>query len=194
MKDRLCLLFCDYFQAEVEWLLKSQNYAGIKVLFYQANCDKTQQSAQVLDFITQCTHSASVIIFAGACLQYQLQKITQIDFQIEPLEICFELLLPPAQLQQVLAVGGHLLTNGMLKHWEKVKQNWGFSAQAQKDFFAETTCKLVFLSHPEIPIDEIALDTVATEFGLPLERLEITLEPLALRILTVINQWHSKRI
>jgi hypothetical protein len=82
----------------------------------------------------------------------------------------------------------------MLKHWEKVKQNWGFSAQAQKDFFAETTCKLVFLSHPEIPIDEIALDTVATEFGLPLERLEITLEPLALRILTVINQWHSKRI
>lgn len=194
MKDRLCLLFCDYFQAEVEWLVKSADYKEIKVLFYQADCDKTQQSSHVLDTLIQRTKTDSVIIFAGACLQRQLQKITHTDFQIEPLEICFELLLPSAQLQQVLAAGGHLLTNGMLKHWEQVKQNWGFSAQAQKDFFAETTRKLVFLSHPEISVDEIALNAVATELDLPLERLEISLEPLALRILTVINQWRSKLI
>jgi hypothetical protein len=44
MKPKLCLMFCDYFQAEVEWLLKSDQYQDIRLFFYSADCDKTQQS------------------------------------------------------------------------------------------------------------------------------------------------------
>lgn len=75
MKERLCLLFCDYFQEEVEWLLKSKHYADVTAKFYRADCDKTKQSAEVLELIASQASGGSVIVFSGFCLNSALENL-----------------------------------------------------------------------------------------------------------------------
>ncbi len=191
MKEKLCLLFCDYFQAEVEWLLKTEQYDDIKRVFYHANCDKTQQSQQVLDIITAESNTAQVVVFAGQCLKSQLKAFENNDFHIESLDICFELLLPVMPLHQTLDEGAHLFTHGMIKRWEQINQRWGFDEHAKQAFFAEGTKKLVLLSCPEIPIDEIKMNAIAAQLNLPWEKLEISLDYLELRILSAIKRWQK---
>jgi hypothetical protein len=194
MKNKLSLLFCDYFQQEVECLLQAKHYPDVKAVFYRADCDKTCQSPTVLEMIAQQAKTDSVIVFAGYCLSLMLKERVNADLQIEPLEICFELLLPPTVLQQTLAEGAHLFTNGMLKHWPQINQRWGFDNVAKKTFFAEGTTKLVLITHPHCSADETMMAEVARQLGVRWEKLEISLDHLAARILPLINHWQSKKI
>jgi hypothetical protein len=114
------------------------------------------------------------------------------DFQVQPLDICFELLLPPDVLHQTLAQGAHLLTDGMLKRWAQVNQDWGFDDTARKAFFAEGTDKLVLITHPHLPADEITMAEIAAQLDLPWEKLEMPLDYLAMRVLMVINNWRAR--
>jgi signal transduction histidine kinase len=194
MKDRLCLLFCDYFQEEVERLLATAQYKDIKLVFYSADCDKIQQSPTVLELINQQAKIDSVVVFAGSCLKARLKEFENINFQVEPLDVCFELLLPPAILEKALAEGAHLFTNGMLKQWQQINQRWGFEDKARKDFFTEGAHKLVLITHPQIAADETLMSEIASQLDLPWEKLEVSLDHLAARVFAVINGWHGKVI
>lgn len=192
MKKKLCLLFCNYFQQEVEWLMKQRPEPDVEAMFYQADCDRTRQAAEVVALITAQAIDSNVIVFTGVCLHAALKQQACSDFQIEYLDICFELLLPHEQLQQKLAEGAHLFTHGMLKRWQPVQQSWGGNEQAKQAFFAEGATKLVLLSNPHLAADETIMAEVARQLALPWEKLEISLEPLAQRIFQAINNWRDK--
>jgi hypothetical protein len=193
MKNRLCLLFCDYFQQEVEEVMKSKTYPDVEVLFYQADCDKTRQPVEIVELIKQHGTNAEVIIFSGVCLNNTLKELAEFGFQREELEVCFELLLPKPELQQILATGAHLFTNGMLKRWPQVSQSWGFDDHARQAFFAEGTSKLVLLTSPDLPADIETMTKVASQLGLPWETLEVSLDYLAAQIHSVIQHWRDNK-
>ena len=192
MKNKLCLLFCDYFQEEVEWLMKQEHYTDVRAVVYRADCDKTRQASEIVEFITAQATDESVIVFTGVCLRSALEKSATLDFQIEYLDLCFELLLPEDVLLQILAEGAHLFTNGMLKRWPQVNQSWGENEKAKQAFFAEGATKLVLLSNKHLPADEATMAEIARQLGLPWEKLEISLDHLAMRIFQAINSWRGK--
>lgn len=193
MKTKLCLLFCDYFQEEVEQLFALESCPDVRVRFYQANCDKTKQAAEVLRFITEQTAGdESVIIFTGVCLSFALEKLAGFDFQIEYLDICFELLLPNEVLFQVLAEGAHLFTHGMLKRWPQANQSWGFDDQARQAFFAEGAAKLVLITSHCHSADKVTMAKIARQLDLPWEIMEISLEHLGQRVFQVVNRWRDR--
>ncbi len=192
MKHRLNLWVCDYFQEPVSYLLNSAHCHDIQPHFYHADCDKTCQTASVIESITAQAKTESILLFAGVCLTRALETYRSDYFQLISLNICFELLIPEKRLLDILTTGAHLFTADMLKHWEQVKQNWGFDESARRDFFAEGTSELVLITHPEIPVDLQQMEKVARELNLPWQTLTISLEHLAQQVLPKIVQWRSK--
>ena len=194
MKDRLCLVFCDYFQQEIEWILEQDRCKDVKLVFYHADCDRVQQSHSVLEAVVKQSVTDSVIIFAGNCLTSLLKQLPSKQLHIEQVSHCLELLIPESILESLLDQGAHLFTSGMLEHWEEVSQNWGFDNKERLDFFRESTQKLVLISNSHVPADTKKMAVIAKQLDLPWEIQEISLEYLAFRIFKIINHWRGEII
>ena len=59
--------------------------------------------------------------------------------------LCFELLAGHEFLEPLLKQGCYLLTPGWLARWREYIKRWGFDQNTAREFFAESTPRLVLL-------------------------------------------------
>ncbi|MEW7973617.1 MAG: ATP-binding protein [Candidatus Thiodiazotropha endolucinida] len=191
MKSKLCLLTCGHFQAELEQVLREEDFTDVELVLFPANCDRPLQNAGVLEEATQQIGGTSYVVLGGSCISAVKESLPQKKYQVVPDGECFELFVPSMETQPHADAGAHIFTPGMLRRWRESYESWGFSKKEAREFFAESTSRLVLLD-TGVDSESTAIEEVARELNLPCEKLPVGLEHLRLQLHRLVAHWRAE--
>lgn len=95
---------------------------------------------------------------------------------------CFYLVAPGDLVDSFIADGAYLMTPGWLADWRRRLGAWGFDQDTTRQFFQETTTKLVLLDIGVYGDCRAELDAMAAYLDLPFQVLPIGLDMLRLQL------------
>lgn len=183
MIKHLHIFACEYFRQELETLLQEAAFRHVRCDFFPADCDHPCQNRQMLE-LSKDLGDTPCILLGGGCLS----QLKNQPCQIHALEQCFELLAGTQQVQAYIAAGAHLFSPGMLAQWDHFCTHSGFTAATARDFFADSTQKLVLL---DTGVDETAAQRLADlskDLGLAAERIVVGLDYLRLSVQHLLSK------
>ncbi len=186
MRDKLCLLSCAHFRDDLAQVLKEEELTDVELAPLPADCDRPLQDSAPLQQAAALCRTGSCVVLGGTCLNGVMQRLPPQVIAVEPEGNCFELFADNAVLQPWLDRGAHFLTPGMLKHWRHSYEEWGFTEQDARAFFAESSTILVLLDTGTDPDAESSLREMAQKLDLPWERVPLGLDHLRLQLHRII--------
>ncbi len=195
MKNKLCLMACTHFRDDLAQALKEEKLADVELVPLPADCDRPLHDPVPLrQAVAQC-RTGTCVVLGGHCLNGLAQQLPPQITAVEPAGNCFELFADSGVLQPLLDRGAHLLTPGMLRHWRRSYEEWGFTTEDARAFFAESHTTLVLLDTGTDPGAEKALRVMAEQLDLPWERVPVGLDHLCLQLHRIIarNRVHNLR-
>ena len=169
-QDKLRLVVCAYFVSEITAALALEGRGEVDIVPFHGRCDERPIGGH-------CPHPEEVgaPLLCGTCAG-------NLSGSILPFELCFELLLGPADLSALLSQGCHLLTPNMLLAWPGNVAAWGFSPEAAREYFSDSVSRFVILDTGAQPVAPDALREIADYTGRPVEVLPISPDYLRLML------------
>ncbi|KIX13227.1 response regulator receiver [Dethiosulfatarculus sandiegensis] len=184
MADKLRIWCCPHFKDEVEAIVASSPLlSSAEITTYPFSCLQIGQNGRgKIDFSSNGSDYRDLII-GGGCLNKSIAKDLGLDLSgsLVP-DQCFYLVTSKVLVDDYLAKGAYLLTPGWLKNWQKQIADWGFDQKTAREFFRETTKKLVLLETGVRDSSQTDLKDLARYLDLPSESIPVGLEMLKLSL------------
>ena len=195
MSEPLCLLVCDYYREEAE--RAAEGMEGVTVVAYPADCDRTCRVEQLNEALERCPPSTQgsagepggALVIGSTCLRAAAADpalAERCDFHLY--DHCQTLFQGEDLLHPLLDDGAHLVTPGMLRHWRRAADGWGFQDEQAKAFFADSIASMVLL---DTGVDEAAnarLEALADYVGRPAVRVSVGLDHFRLQLRTLVAE------
>lgn len=108
-------------------------------------------------------------------------------------ETCFHLLLDPARVSALLEAGAFLVTPGWVHGWRQWLERGGFDREGARLLFGESARKIVLADTGVDPGAPDAAAAFAEYVGLPLERLVVGVDRLALVLGELVLRRRAER-
>ena len=197
MEHELRLCCCRHFQKEVETLVKADGaLKGLSVQAFSVSCLQGSQQKQPPGhaLATEKYLPVRSIVMGGGCMNSEdcLQNGSNPAAVIAP-QLCFHLVAPPALVDHLIAQGGYLLTPGWLANWQEQIAGWGFDQPTARQFFQETTQRLVLLDTGIQPGSRDDLAAMGAFLGLPWQVVPVGLDTLGLRLERTVLELNQNR-
>lgn len=193
MDNRLAIFVCDLFLPEAREVLQSEHYHSVEIYAVPRICDGAQlPTGGVFDnILAQSANFSKAVLIGCPCLDRAhaalVGKLRNLEFIRQ--ENCFEILLGKTTLQHFLHQGAYLMTPGRARNFAGHMQAAGFSHEAARSFFGETTMKILIL---DTGIETDVADSAAavSDFlGLPCEVLPVGLDHIRLFLSKCVQQF-----
>ncbi|MCB2187996.1 MAG: PAS domain S-box protein [Deltaproteobacteria bacterium] len=185
MAPELSIWCCPNFQREVAAVVAgSPELAGWRVETYDLNCLQGSQKARASrEALFASSSGEATAILGGGCLQsWELAGGYPAGAGVLAPAQCFHLLAPAGLVDSLIAEGAFLLTPGWLADWPQHLAEWGFDQATAREFFQESTRKLVLLDSGVIPGCQAELVALAEYLGLPWQVIPVGLDMLRLHL------------
>ncbi len=199
MPGKLCLLVCQNFRPEVSAVLQGEGFADVQVAAFAATCIRPAAGEDQVSRLAavRAEQGADVVVFGGYCLS-RLADVNRTSpaagsVRMAALARCLEFAASARLVDGQIDAGAYLLTPGWLSHWRRYMGEWGFDQATAREFFAETTRKLVLLDTGTDGDSETHLRELADFLALPYEMLPVELDLLRLHLTRVILEWRVKQ-
>ena len=186
MKPKICILFSQNFQKEVEAIQKLECFEAVTFLTYPARCGCPHiQPDELADLIGNPNDYSKIHLIGGFCLA-KLEESTVKNCQLHQLEHCFSVLTNKTLIEHYLQQGAYLISSSWLANWQRQLERWGFEQQGARDFFQKFCTKLVLLDTGVEANSAHYLQEVADFVERPYEIVPVGLDFLRLFISKII--------
>lgn len=184
MTDKLRVWCCPHFKDELEAIsATSPLLASAQIKTYPFDCLQFGQNGRGKLEISFNEKGCRDLIVGGGCLGKSLNQELKLDHnQALAPDQCFYLVTSKVLVDDYLAKGAFLLTPGWLNNWQKKISDWGFDQKIAREFFQETTKKLVLLETGIRNSSQRDLHDLAEYLDLPCESVPVGLEMLRLSL------------
>ncbi len=199
MASKLCLLVCQNFLAEAAAIVAEENFADVQVAAFAPTCIRPAGDADTIGrrAAERAAQDCDVAVFGGYCLNGLVTPERGVsganNVQVASVPRCLEFAAPARLVDAQIAAGAYLLTPGWLSHWRRTMTQWGFDQPTAREFFAETTQKLVLLDTGTDAQSDRHLRELADFLALPGEVIPVGLDLLRLRLIRVVLEWRLKQ-
>jgi PAS domain S-box-containing protein len=176
------LLACNIFLREIQAAIL-QGGTEFRVTTFPAACWQSNGNQQMINrTVDAVAHGEAADCVLGCPNRFQTEETihSHQGQQDARLGTCFEMLVNAEIVRHYMQQGAYLLTPGWLENWKGNVAQWGFEAQALKEFFNESVTRLVLLDTGVLADVETLLAEFSTAAGLPYEILPVGLEHLKL--------------
>ena len=191
----LRLVVCSHYLTEARAAIRAEGYQDIQAAAYRDMCSHPSRALDEPAVLVVEEKSAGDTLILGLCYLVPGQDlppgITVQEVQQE--ETCFALFAPAELVRHHVAAGGHLLTPGWLSGWVARLKAWGFDQATARDFFHESTARLVLLDTGVLPGAELLLGEMAAYLDLPAEVIPVGLGHFRLHMKAAVLRWRMEQ-
>ena len=145
MPDCICALVCRHYRAEALAACAQSELRGVRVDAFPSRCGRPGVSWNELEAL-RATPDEPLVVFGGACLAKldQAEALARgIDLHL--FNVCQEMLVNPKLVEEFLAQGAYLVTQGWLKDWRAHLAQQGQHPKDVRDFWRESMTRLLLL-------------------------------------------------
>jgi hypothetical protein len=200
MTDQLSLIVCQNFRSEAAAVIQSAGCADARVVAFPATCSRPAAGADSIGRLARlcAAQGAEVVALGGHCLRRLADDHrtapAAAGVRVVALARCLELAAAAPLVDAQIAAGAYLLTPGWLSRWRRYMAEWGFDQGTAREFFAETTRKLVLLDTGVNGDSETHLRELADFLALPYEVIPVGLSLLRQQIFSIpgVIQWTAE--
>nr|NJM01601.1 PAS domain S-box protein [Desulfobacula sp.] len=133
-------------------------------------------------------------IIGGGCLEHQNSgDENQAHVIIPETRLCFHLVAPAALVDSLIAEGAYLTTPGWLSDWRQYVTDWGFDQETARQFFRETTKKLILLDTGVYKDCLAELSAMGEYLNLPVQSIPVGLDMLRLSLEHLVVKLQQNR-
>lgn len=182
MTDKLKISVCETLERELKTVVDAENLHDVDVITTPMRCGFACVSASL--------SGKGKVAYPGrrdpdekTCRAALIHAPTQSETR------CFDLVTNKNIVDEYIQAGTYLLTPGWLAHWRTHVEKWGFDVVLAREFFAETTNKLVLL---DTGIDDVSLDRLeefAEYADRPYEVLPVGLSVFREFVMRIVLEW-----
>ncbi|MFO7882632.1 MAG: diguanylate cyclase [Kosmotogaceae bacterium] len=140
------VLVCETYKEEIEHI--SNNFENVRFSFFPCSCNSRRCPADIFPKLNEVTEKKEhTIIFASKyCLKEEDRNSFNNDFSLLLYDQCKEIVVSKFMLEELQKQKAYTITSGWLKHWkEYVTENWGFNESTAKEFFNDSSNKIIYL-------------------------------------------------
>ncbi|MFC1848721.1 PAS domain S-box protein [candidate division CSSED10-310 bacterium] len=147
MEKRLLIVVCHNHEPELIAARDQEKFGDVDILTIPARCGKPPLTLEQTETYLQ-THLGKKQIYVLGCscisnLQENGQK--QAGMKFHCLRNCFQTFADMTLIEHFIKAGYFLVTSGWVAHWRANMNIYGFDQQTAREFFAETTKKVLLL-------------------------------------------------
>ncbi|MCP4645986.1 MAG: DUF1638 domain-containing protein, partial [bacterium] len=170
---------------------ESEDLHEVCFVTFPAHCGDPKKSWTTLaDRLRECKEALADVLIVGGCSARMGDPPEEWKTcHVHATEQCFHLVTSRELVDAYLREGSHLLTPGWLARWRDHIDEWGFSRETARDFFAESTTQLVLL---DTGIDENArrhLKEFSEFVGLPSQVVPVGLGSFRSFLMEIVQEW-----
>ncbi|HEY5532583.1 MAG TPA: ATP-binding protein [Candidatus Anoxymicrobiaceae bacterium] len=178
--SRVCILICSNFKPEARSILESEGLEDVTLKTFPAHHPCKVLARDELIDLTSGDYRRIHVLGATCISRFGGMDEIPDNITIHGTEQCFELFAGRELVDQLVREGAYLVTPGWLADWRNHIINWGFDRKVAREFFKESTSKIVLL---DTGVDERAtgnLEAFAEYVEMPYERIPVGLDMLRL--------------
>lgn len=193
MKDRLCVLSCRNFHAEVAAAIAAEGWEDAVCVAFPARCGRPPLAWDELRALIPAD-CGQLLLLGRACLQ-ALGKPPAGFPAIRTLAFgqCFHLVAAAERVDAAIADGAYLLTPSWLADWRGHLAEMGFRVEEAAGFFQDCARELVLLDTGLDPEAATRLEEFRQVAGLPARRLAVGLDHIRSLLARPLLEWRLER-
>ena len=179
--SRVCILICSNFKPEARSILESEGLEDVMLKTFPAHHPCKVLTRDELIDLTSGDYRRIHVLGATCISGFGGMDEIPDNITIHGTGQCFELFAGRELVDQLVREGAYLVTPGWLADWRNHIINWGFDRKVAREFFKESTSKIVLL---DTGVDEQVvgkMEAFATYVEMPCERIPVGLDMLRLR-------------
>ncbi|MDG5854972.1 ATP-binding protein [Clostridium beijerinckii] len=193
MNDKLCILICESFKAEVESTRGALKNEEIEFKYYSMDCINCKRQRQKLyDGLIESAYCSDSVILLPT------QKGSGRDENLAGESIfnsCLSLLAGGDLINYLYSMGYYLTTPGWLKRWKHIIMDiYGFNQETAREFFSEYCKKVVLIDSGAY--SNILLDLIefSEYIGMKYEIIDVGLDCFSSTINNSYKNWKVNRL
>lgn len=151
---KLYIFICRHFKEEADAVVRSPGFKDVIVESFPANCGPLYSRCG--RFPPRCEpspprcetagDSTDIVVIGGCCISApDRPSETRENVHFHTLEQCFDCLAPPDLVHGLIEEGAYIVTPGWLAGWRRHIEDMGFDRSTARQFFRESTGRLVLL-------------------------------------------------
>lgn len=178
-ENKLCVLACENFKREVEAVIESEKFDDVAIVTFPADCSPSPGQHQALtNLIGSCREKYGRVFMVAGCYFPNPDRalLNDAESALQGMSRCFDYFSSKASNDWYVGRGSYLLTPGWLLKWPHYMERWGLDRQTARDFFGETSKRLVLLDTGVFGDVHATLQEFAEHVGLSYEIIPVGLE------------------
>ncbi len=189
--NKLHFLICSNLAVELQYVLAQQKFPDADIVILESDCSKpivdSDTLSKVIDGLETKDYS-DICIIGSVCLREDFFEAYK-GVRLQVLENCFELFLNKSILLKYISEGYYIISSGWLNNCWSTIEKWGFDSDTIKQFFSESTSKILYLDTNVLQDQEANVKAVADHLGLGYDILDVGLDYFENVIHNTILQW-----
>jgi signal transduction histidine kinase len=194
MQDKLAILVCETLRREAQTVVEAEALDDVVIVPLRARCHGASAALPEIEAkVRECRTR-----FTGVDVLQCASSLASIDGSsrslTNPLPLCFDFVVNHSVVQSYLDSGAYLVTPGWLNHWRAILTDWKFDKTTAREFFAESSERIVLLDTGVEPGSEDSLNAFANHVGMPAEKVPVGLDHLRNIIITKVLNWRLQKV
>jgi signal transduction histidine kinase len=193
MTGRLCILSCRNFNKEIGAIIATEEWDDVATCAFSSCCGRPpitwdEVRALLSEDIEQ------LVVLGSVCLKNLCKPPA--DFpptHVVHVEQCFHLVADRHLVDDIISIGGYLVTPGWLADWRGQLQKMGFDREQAADFFQEFANKLVLLDTGIDSQSTLHLGELGKAVNLPTRQIAVGLDHPRRLLNDLVLKWRLER-
>jgi diguanylate cyclase (GGDEF)-like protein len=200
MQNKLCLLVCRNYFAEVNKVIWQEGFTDVTVKSYPQICIDNKNTDSILETILSKENPPQDQVFiSDDCPMKGIfnRNFLQAEKNLAKPESqlprhCLQMFANRELVEYFSQNGAYLVTPGWLANWKTILAEWGFSPQTAKMFFQESSTRIILLETFADPQNNRNLTEFAEYVDLPYRIIPVGLDHFRLMVSQMVMTWRMK--
>ncbi len=183
------IIHCENFNKEFDFYsVKNQD---LKFFSFTSDCRNCFKSLnQVLENITGLDPNEATVVIGSNCMsKIEDQPAVDSNFKIVFFETCFHAVAPGEMVNKLLKMKRYIVTPFWLESWKnRITETWGFDQKTAREFFSETTKKIVLIDTTFDIKSRERLTSLGEYLDLPVEYIPLGISFFHFRINEILSK------
>ena len=187
----ITLAVCTNFLPEAEIIVKRGELENVTLISWDATCQGAPITwDEMATLFNQSNRPTDQLVIIGSCFSRSLPSPPEAlnHIHLEQLDHCFDLICAKEMVASLINEGSYLTSSGWLKSWRSTLADWGFDQNLARQFFQDTTNKIVLLDTGIIPNAVTELESFAAYVDLPCQHIRVGLDHFFWRLSALVSK------
>ena len=191
------LAVCTNFLPEAEELINRGELENVTLISWGTSCRGTAKNWEEMALLfDQNNKSTDLLVIVGSCFSRSLPSPPEAlnHIHLERLNQCFDLICAKEMVASLINEGSYLTSSGWLRSWRNTLDDWGFDQPLARQFFQDTTTRIVLLDTGIYPDAVTELESFAAYVDLPCHQIRVGLDHFLWRLSAIMGRVRGEHL